>query len=104
MQHQLFTSQFILDEVARKLREKFAFPESAVQSVINFISHAAAKVEPAPVPHNPCRDPEDVPILETAMVAEAKLLITVDKDLLAIGEYSGIAIVRPGMFWKHADI
>jgi predicted nucleic acid-binding protein len=48
------------------------------------------------------RDPENIPILGTAVAAEAKLLITVDKDLLAVGEYWGIAIVKPGTFWKLA--
>jgi hypothetical protein len=48
----LFTSQFILDEVACKLSEKFAIPASTVQSITNFIGHAAAKAEPAPVPDN----------------------------------------------------
>ncbi|HXJ40673.1 MAG TPA: putative toxin-antitoxin system toxin component, PIN family [Bryobacteraceae bacterium] len=104
MEHQLFTSQFILDEVARKLLEKFAFPESAAQSIINFITHVAAKVEPATVPDNACRDPGDIPILGTALAAEANLLITVDRDLLAIGKYSDIAIIKPGAFWRLASI
>jgi predicted nucleic acid-binding protein len=52
--------------------------------------------------HHARRDPENIPILGTAVAAEAKLLITVDKDLLAVGEYWGIAIVKPGTFWKLA--
>jgi uncharacterized protein len=103
MRHQLFTSQFILDEVSRKLRVNFDFRASAIQSITNFIGHAAAKVEPAPVPHDACRDPKDIPILGTALAAGANLLITVDKDLLAVGEYSGMAIVKPGAFWKLAS-
>lgn len=102
MQHQLFTSQFILDEVVRKLSEKFDFPASAIQTITHFLGQAAAKVEPAPVPGNLCRDPEDIPVPGTAVAAEAKLLITVDKDLLAVGEYSGVTIVKPGAFWKLA--
>lgn len=100
MQHQLFTSRFILGEVARKLRARFEFPETAVRSITTFIARAAAQVEPAPVANDVCRDREDIPILGTAVAAAAKLLITADKDLLVVGEYLGIAIVKPGTFWK----
>lgn len=102
MQHQLISSQHILNELARKLTEKFDFPSTAVRSVIKFMGRNATKVEPAEIPQSVCRDPEDLPILGTAVAAEASLLITVDKDLLVIGEFRGIAIVRPGEFWRRA--
>jgi putative PIN family toxin of toxin-antitoxin system len=101
MQHQLFTSQYILDEVARKLAEKFSFPASAVRNVTSFLAGVAGKVEPADVPENACRDPDDRPVLGTALAAQASLLITVDKDLLALTEFRGIAIVKPGEFWHR---
>ncbi len=101
MQHQLVISQHILDELARKLTEKFDFPSASVRSVVKFIGRNATKVEPAEIPQNACRDPEDLPILGTAVAAEASLLITLDKDLLVIGEFQGIAIVKPGEFWRR---
>jgi putative PIN family toxin of toxin-antitoxin system len=103
MQHQLFTSGFIFDDAVRKLREKFEFPEAAVQSIANFIAHAASQIQPAAVAADVCRNPEDIPTLGTAVAAGAKMLITVDKDLLAVGEYLGIVIVKPGAFWKLAN-
>ncbi len=101
MQHRLITSQHILDEVARKLTEKFSFPAGAVRSVSRFLAGVATKVEPAAVPEDTCRDPDDIPVLGTALAGEANLLITVDKDLLALEEFQGIAIVRPGQFWRR---
>jgi uncharacterized protein len=103
MQHQLVTSQFILDELARKLTDKFDFPSASVRSVLRFIKRHATMVEPADVPQGACRDPEDIPILGTAVAAQASLLITVDKDLLALGEYAGISIVKPGEFWRRVS-
>lgn len=103
MQHELVTSQYILDEVARKLTDKFGFPTSALRSVTRFLAGVATKVEPATVPEGVCRDPEDMPVLGTALAAQATLLITVDKDLLAIGAFQGIAIVKPGEFWRRTS-
>ena len=36
-------------------------------------------------------------------IVEATLLVTVDKNLLAVGEYLGNAIVKPGAFWRLAN-
>jgi len=102
MQHQLCTSQFIIDELARKLSQKFHYTAVEIQGITNLVVGAAVKVEPAPIPDAVCRDPLDIPIIGTALAAKAKLLITVDKDLLTIGEYMGTAIVKPGAFWRQA--
>jgi uncharacterized protein len=104
LHHQLFTSQFILDEVARKLIEKFAFPATATRGVAKYLAGVAAKVEPTQVPEGTCRDPDDIPVLGTAVAAKAHLLITVDRDLLVLSEYQGIAIVKPGEFWRRTEI
>lgn len=101
IQHQLLLSRHILDEVARKLRVKFGFPASAVRSVVAFLAEVSATVEPAAVPEDVCRDPDDVPVLGTALAAEAQLLITVDKDLLSLAEFRGVAIIKPGEFWRR---
>lgn len=104
LRHQLFTSQFILDEVVRKLTEKFSFPAAATRGIVNYLVRVAVKVEPSPVREHACRDPDDIAVLGTAVAAGAHLLITVDKDLLVLGEYQGIAMVKPGEFWNRADI
>jgi predicted nucleic acid-binding protein len=36
-----------------------------------------------------------------AVAAKADLLISVDKDLLTLGSFQGIDIVKPGEFWKR---
>jgi len=104
MQHQLFASQYILDELARKLTGKFHFPVSAVRSVVRYLGSVAKKVEPEFLPPHTCRDPNDIPVLGTAAAARADLLITVDKDLLILAEFRGIPIIKPGQFWKRAHI
>ena len=58
-------------------------------------------VEPAAIPSDACRDPEDIPILGTAVWGAAALLVTVDKDLLSLEQFRGIPIIKPGGFWKR---
>ena len=53
------------------------------------------------IPGNACRDSADLPILGVAVGGSADLLVTVDKDLLALGTYQGIPILKPGEFWRR---
>jgi uncharacterized protein len=103
LDHELVTSEFILEELARKLREKFHFPATLVAEVRKSIGQAAERVEPTEVPKGSCRDPEDLPILGSAVAGKVDLLITVDKDLLDLKSFSGIPIIKPGKFWKSTS-
>ena len=99
--HELVISDFITSELTRKLRDKFKFPASDIQQLRRFLSHTATSVTPAELPHDACRDLTDIPVLGTAVAGNVKLLITVDKDLLTLGNYKGIAIIKPGQFWER---
>jgi len=46
------------------------------------------------------RDPEDNKLLESAVAAHAEYLVTSDMDLLILGNYEHIKIVRPEEFWN----
>lgn len=100
LDHELVTSEFILAELTRKLREKYHFPATLVDEVRRSIAHAAECVEPVEVPEDSCRDPEDLPILGSAIAGKVDLIVTVDKDLLDLKSFEGISIVKPGQFWK----
>lgn len=103
MDHELVISEFILDELARKLREKFGFPENEIAEIRESIVSSAEIVLPAEVSAPSCRDPNDLPVLGTAVAGQVDVLITVDKDLLDLQEHSGIPIIRPGEFWKRTE-
>jgi putative PIN family toxin of toxin-antitoxin system len=50
------------------------------------------------------RDPEDNKILESAVEAGAKYLITSDNDLLRLESHGKVQIINPGQFWaKYKD-
>jgi len=100
--HELVLSEFILSEVRRKLRDKFRFPLIEVQQLARFLASVSTLVEPAEIPVGVCRDLEDLPILGTGIAGNAKLLVTVDKDLLALGSYRNVMIIKPGAFWRRS--
>ncbi len=45
-----------------------------------------------------CRDPQDDKFLALAVSAGASLLVSSDDDLLTMGRYRGVAILRPKQF------
>ena len=100
--HELVTSEFILDELARKLIEKFKFPKRDVSEVTAFLRSASAVVSPAELSASTCRDPTDVPVLGTAISGECALLVSVNRDLLDMKNINGIPIIRPGEYWRCA--
>jgi predicted nucleic acid-binding protein len=59
-------------------------------------------VEPVEIPSDVCRDLKDLPMLGTAVAGNAELLVTVDKDLLALGTYQNVTIIKPGAFWRRS--
>ena len=98
--HELIISEFIADEVQRKLREKFRFPASEIGQLRRLLARVAISVTPRDLPADVCRDPKDIPVLGTAVAGSASLLVTVDRDLLAVGEFQGTVIIRPADFWR----
>jgi uncharacterized protein len=45
-----------------------------------------------------CRDPDDDKILETAVVAKARCIVTGDQDLISLNPFQGIPIVSAATF------
>jgi putative PIN family toxin of toxin-antitoxin system len=52
---------------------------------------------------NICRDKKDNIILETAVNGDAELIITGDRDLLDIGKFRGITIIKPSELEKYLE-
>jgi putative PIN family toxin of toxin-antitoxin system len=94
-------SDFILKELGRKLRDKFNLPQNEIRQLQRLLGKVATSVAPLDLPTSICRDPTDIPVLGTALAGGASVLVTVDKDPLALGEFQGIAIIKPGEFWRQ---
>ena len=100
LHHELVTSEFILEELGRKLLEKFSFPKREAAQIAAFLRRAAVVVVPADMPSDVCRDPTDIPVLG-AVGGECALLISVARDLLDMQRINEIPIIRPGEYWRR---
>jgi uncharacterized protein len=98
--YELYTSEDILKEVERKLMRKFNFGRTEVVRYLAGLDKVLGKVRPS-LEVKVARDPKDNMILECAIEANAKLIITFDKDLLTLKRYENIQIAHPGMvkYW-----
>ena len=102
LHHELVISEFILEELCRKLVGKFNFPKRDADQVAAFLRRVGIVVLPAALPPNLCRDPTDVPVLGTAVTGDCALLVSVDRDLLDMRTVHDIPIIRPGDYWRRA--
>ena len=99
--HTLITSHYILDEFKRKLISQFNYSESEAARAVKITQLKSTVCVPADVPAAACQDPDDLPILGSAIAGECRCLITGDKALLKITRYRNIDIIPPGDFWKY---
>ena len=51
-----------------------------------------------------CRDPNDNKFLELAKAIKADYIISGDKDLLELGDFEGVVILKPGEFLQEIGI
>lgn len=99
----VFISETLLQELEEALgRAKFQMriqqrgkPVDVLMSVAKQLSNLC-DVTPVEVPE--LRDPDDAIVLATAVAANAEAIVTGDRDLLVLNEFSGIPIVTPQDF------
>ena len=99
-EHSLLTSDMILGELERILSDKLRMSTRRVHEVVAFIrEHGQVVVPVAPAPW-PKDDSDDRWIVAAALSGSADLMVTGDKDLIAVGDAVGFPIVTPRGFWE----
>ncbi len=88
----------IRSEVLRTLRNKFRWSDQRIADAEDLIGTAAMSIVPTATLRVVERDPDDDRVLECAVTAKADWIVTGDLDLLSLGEYEGIRIVRVSNF------
>ena len=85
-------SKPILDELLSVLARKFSRDREELARVANFLADIGEIVEGAE-PLAVLADEPDNRILECALAANAPLIVTGDRAMLALGEYQGVRVV-----------
>ena len=98
---ELVLSQHILQEFAEHATGKFGATEEEISGFLSVLRAGSAIVVPAPLPPDACPDPDDLPVLGTAVAGAATALVTGDGGLLSLGSIRGIPIVSPRVFYDR---
>ncbi|QDV74535.1 putative toxin-antitoxin system toxin component, PIN family [Botrimarina mediterranea] len=85
----LFYSDFVLEELRGvalrpKLVERFRITPEAVELFVELIQKAGAHIENVPEVFRYDRDPKDAHYVDLAITASASLVVSRDRDLLAL--------------------
>lgn len=92
------TSLEIILELEGKLRKKFNYPEEQTKKYIELILAQFTVVEPTSKVSVVKDDPTDNKIIEAAIEANARYIVTGDRHLLKLKKCRGIAILKPNEF------
>ena len=96
-------SQSIIDETLRVMNDKFHAKPIALESALFIMTTSARMVAPVIQVKAVRDDPNDDHVVSCAIAAGAEAIITGDKDLLRMGSYEGIEMLRLGEFLRHGQ-
>ena len=94
-------SDAILQEVLRIMREKFHATPEDLQETEAVISGCTECVTPTEVLDVVKDDPDDNRVVECAVASGSDCIITGDNDLLRMGEYAGIKMMKVSDFLQR---
>jgi putative PIN family toxin of toxin-antitoxin system len=91
----------ILAETEEALRRKVRLPAPRASAIRRFLEGHLRVETPVAADAGACRDPDDLPVLGTALAADADCIVSGDKDLLELGSFRGIPILGPRALWER---
>ena len=98
--HRWICCEVILVELERVLKNKFTVPEPICREILEFLrSNATMAVAADPIPL-PLTNEADIRIVSDALAAGVHILVTGDKEIVALGRVEGMRILSPRRFWE----
>jgi len=98
--HEILTTEWVLGEYHRALREKFSFDKHLTEESLLFLKRNLTVVKAQVLDKPVCRDANDDNVIAGALGGKADCIITGDKDLLILKKFKKIPIISPKDFWK----
>ena len=93
----------LLDVLNRpRIRHKYGLTEEDIETVVGLILLRGEAVVPEQR-ISACRDPKDAKFLEVAVAGKGDVIVSGDKDLLALHPFAGIPILPPAAFLRMLD-
>jgi predicted nucleic acid-binding protein len=84
-----------LQELIRLCADSGGKAKHPLAPIVSWYQESVKRVEPAPLGKQRSRDVKDDPYLACALGAGAKIIVTRDDDLLALGKPFGIQMMTP---------
>lgn len=99
-EHELIIGDVILAELRRTLSGKLNVPADRIAVVESVLTSVPVIPKPARPSALVVRDPADRWVLATAIAGAADVLVTGNRDLLAVQAESPVPILDPRAFWE----
>ena len=98
--HTTLTTEWVLDEYHKSLKEKLTFDINLTEKSLSFLKTNLIVVKAQTLKKQVCRDKDDDNVIAGALGGKADCLITGDKDLLILKKFKKIPIIPPKDFWE----
>lgn len=99
-EHELLTCEAVLQELERVLADKFQMPKPAITGYIGLLRAEGQIIAAVGLPTITISDPDDAPIVASAVAVKADAFVTGDKALLDLTAVGGVPILSPRQFWQ----
>lgn len=100
-EHQLLISKHVLRELHRVLIRKFRLPVQVARGFVELLESEGELAHEPKLRGFTFDDPDDLPVLASAVGGLADVLVTEDKAMLALRDIKGIPILSPRQFWQR---
>ena len=97
--HELLISPPVLKELERVLPTKLGQSRQITAEFIDLLQVYATLVHSTNVAVS-LPDPDDEPIVASALSGKARVFVTGDKALLGLGSVEGLPLISPRQFWE----
>lgn len=96
----IIISEHILSEVSRVFLEKIKLPSDKVSDITTYLQEHCTLKDYTQLDEKICRDSDDDNILALLKDNEVDYIITGDQDLLVLGEFDSVPIIRARELWQ----